>query len=182
MAFGEKPPSRLTRARPFVFGFTFCLIFACAAVELGLVSDFLHRYGNSYDFYPTMEFKHDLGIILFSSIVTFLYCLSNYWSNHFMCAVWAFILSVFWGTAAGVLFQVSPFRAYTCGRPDSAFTPEWAAWKGNCRRVVTMEGFAWSLWGLFMFLFLGLIMEMFQCTKRKDVRPFYEIPREEEKA
>ena len=59
------------------------LDFSTAAVELGLVSDFLHRYGNGYDRYPTMEFKHDLGIILFSCVVTFLYVLSHPWSNHF---------------------------------------------------------------------------------------------------
>ncbi|KAF7799921.1 hypothetical protein EIP86_011164 [Pleurotus ostreatoroseus] len=180
MAYGnEKPPSRVSRARPFVYGFWFSLIFACAAVELGLVSDFLHRYGNGYDRYPTMEFKHDLGIILFSCVVTFLYVLSHPWSNHFMSAVWAFILAVFWGTAAGVIFQVSPFRAYTCGRPASSFTPEWAAWLGNCRRVVTMEAFAWTLWGLYLFLFIGLLVEMFQCSRRRDVRPFYERPKVE---
>ena len=54
-----------------------------AAAELGIVSDLLHEGGNSYANYPTMEFKHDLGILLFSCIVTFLFILSHPWSNIF---------------------------------------------------------------------------------------------------
>lgn len=56
-----------------------------------------------------------------------------------------FVLAVFWGTGAGVIFHVSPFESFTCGKPASEFSPNWAAYADHCARVVTMQGLAWAL-------------------------------------
>lgn len=174
--FNEKDaPSRFRYLRPGLYGFTFALIFCLAAAELGIVSDLLHEGGNSYALYPSMEFKHDLGILLFSCIITFLYVFTHPWTNHFLATVCTFILAVFWGTGAGVIFHVSPFEDFTCRRPISTFTPPWQAYFDKCHRVVAMQGIAWALWGIFVFMLIGLLIELFQCSRRPNVKPFYAI-------
>jgi len=57
----------------------------------------------------------------------------------------SFLAAVFWGTAAGVLFQVSPFSSYTCGNPTSSFPSQWQPYVGDCSRIVALKGLTWAL-------------------------------------
>jgi len=60
-------------------GFDRTLNDSVAAATLGLVSQQLHKYGNGYQNYPGREYKHDLGLILFSCVFTLLIVLGHYW-------------------------------------------------------------------------------------------------------
>lgn len=76
----DETPKRFTTKR-ILYAVTFFLIFALSVSELGLVSQQLHNGGNSYDNYPGMEYKHDLGILLFSCIYTFLYLIGHAYAS-----------------------------------------------------------------------------------------------------
>lgn len=56
---------------------TFAHLYFSAAAELGLVSDLLHEGGNSDTNYPSKEYKHDLGLLLFTCIVSLLYIIAH---------------------------------------------------------------------------------------------------------
>ena len=55
--------------------------FDSAVSELGLVSQQLQRGGNGYEKYPGKEFKHDLGLLLFSCIGTLLYLIGHFYTS-----------------------------------------------------------------------------------------------------
>ena len=78
--------------------------------------------------------------------------------------------------SAGIIFQVSPFHVYSCKfdvatvsshqlwtavaidtYPSSQFDPLWQPFYSQCSRIVAIEAFAWSEFGL-MCLILILIM------------------------
>ncbi|PSR81180.1 hypothetical protein EW026_g3776 [Hermanssonia centrifuga] len=168
-------PSKYRFLRPFGYGFAFFLVFCLTAAELGIVSHLLHEGGNIPANYPTREFKSILGLILFSCIGTFLYVFSHPWSSMGISAFWSFVFAVFWGTSAGVIFHVSPFENFTCHRPASSFPPAWQSYHDRCHEVVALQGMAWALWGIFIFKFLGMIIELIEFKKRPNVKSFYQV-------
>jgi len=57
--------------------YSLCRCSACA--ELGLVSDQLHKYGDTYEHYADKEYKHALGLLLFNSLASLLLTLAHPW-------------------------------------------------------------------------------------------------------
>lgn len=173
--FAEKdaPPTFLQRARPWVYGFVFTLIFALTATELGLDSHILHQHGNNLLNYPSLEFKNILGLMLFTIIATLLFIFSHPWSNVRMSCFWAFVFAIFWGTSAGVLNRVVPFEVSKCGDNPDTFAPEWRPWQNQCHELVALQGIAWALWGIFVFLWIGLLAEVIEIRFKHTVQPFY---------
>ncbi len=55
------------------------------------------------------------------------------------------ILSVFFGTVAGIFRVTTPFRGTHCGRPADFYPVIWRPWFQECSAVVAMEAIAWSL-------------------------------------
>ncbi|KAF8917950.1 hypothetical protein CPB85DRAFT_1284157 [Mucidula mucida] len=156
--------------RRVLYAVAFFLVFALTASELGLVSQQLHNGGNDYANYPGMEYKHDLGLLLFSCVFTFLYLIGHIFIEGMgMITFLTFVLAVFWGTGAGVMYQVSPFRAYNCGNPADSFAPNWARFHDQCSRIVAIQGIAWALWGLMVFLFFGMLIHKLEIRARPNI-------------
>ncbi|KIK70560.1 hypothetical protein GYMLUDRAFT_32604 [Collybiopsis luxurians FD-317 M1] len=137
--------------------------------ELGLVSDLLHKGGNTITNYPSAEFKHVLGLLLFTCIASLLYLIGHTFISMGLNIFVNFVLAVFWGTSAGVIFHVSPFESFTCNKPTSIFDSNWAAYSDNCAIVVAMQGLAWALWGLSVFLMFGMLFHLVEFKSRKNV-------------
>lgn len=55
-----------------------------------------------------------------------------------------FTLAFFWGTGAGIVFQVSPFHVYSCKFDIETFEPIWQPFFSQCSRIVAIEAFAWA--------------------------------------
>ncbi|KAF5392529.1 hypothetical protein D9757_002314 [Collybiopsis confluens] len=116
-----------------------------AVAELGLVSNLLHKGGNIVTAYPSAEFKHILGLLLFTCIASLLYIIGHSFMSMGLNIFATFALAVFWGTSAGVIFHVSPFESYTCDKPRSIFNSNWESYAENCAVIVAMQGLAWAL-------------------------------------
>jgi hypothetical protein len=67
---------------------------------LGLVSQQLHNGGNLVTNYATPGFKHVLGLLLFTVILTFLICIGHFFGHPLLIAFLAFAAAVFWGTGS----------------------------------------------------------------------------------
>ncbi|KAL8290371.1 hypothetical protein RQP46_002629 [Phenoliferia psychrophenolica] len=176
------PPGNKVVERKGLFGSTRHLMYLCtnvliwmiAASELGLVSYLFQHYGNNLSDWPTPEFKYDCGLILFLVIYTLLLTMGHGYLNVFMGGFFYFAGDVMWGAAAGVLFQVLPFKSYTCDKPASFFSAKWAPFKGQCGLIVGLEALAWTEWGLMTLLLFGIIYDTvnFSCKRHE----FYELP------
>ncbi|KAK0229140.1 hypothetical protein ARMGADRAFT_1080902 [Armillaria gallica] len=160
----------ITSPRRMLYAIAFFLVFALTTSQLGLVSQQLHNGGNDYANYPGMEYKHDLGLLLFSCVFTYLYLIGHLYSAGLgLITFFTFVGAVFWGTGAGVMFQVSPFRSYNCGNPADSFSPNWARFADQCSRIVAIQGIAWANWGLFVFLFFGMLIHKLEIRPRPNV-------------
>ncbi|KAF9266890.1 hypothetical protein L218DRAFT_755115 [Marasmius fiardii PR-910] len=170
MAKGEKETT--TSGFPFakiLYGFTFALIFCVAASALGIDSRQLHKYGNGYENYPTKQYKHDIGLILFNCIFTFLWLLAHPFISMGLSIFFTFVNTVFWGTAAGILFQQLPFKSSTCGHPVSSFPSNWQPYVGQCDEIVALHGLCWLEWALLTLVLFGSIFHKVQFTPRPHV-------------
>jgi hypothetical protein len=153
----------------WLYALAFALMFGMTVAELGLVSDLLQQGGNDVTKYPSPEFKHDLGLLLFTAIATLLYIIGHPFLGMGLNIFINFALAVFWGTGAGVLFKVSPFESRTCDKPSSVFSSQWQSYADNCAIVVTMQGLAWALWGLSVILMFATLFHLFEFKTRKNV-------------
>ena len=66
-----------------------------------------------------------------------------------------FVFAVFWGTGAGVMFAVTPFRGTNCDADPSTFPPAWQNYVSQCEIVVSIQGVAWALCELSAFRFIS---------------------------
>ncbi|KAF9074156.1 hypothetical protein BDP27DRAFT_1359680 [Rhodocollybia butyracea] len=165
----EEITSRYRTNKFWLYSVAFVFLFGMTAAELGLVSDLLHKGGNNVENYPSAEFKHDLGILLFTCIAEFLYIIGHAFIEMGLNIFINFSLAVFWGAGAGILFQVSPFESRTCDKSSSVFTSNWASYADNCSRVVAMQGLAWALWGLSLTLMFGMFFHLVEFKTRRNV-------------
>ncbi|KAG6837590.1 hypothetical protein H0H93_007004 [Arthromyces matolae] len=128
--------------RRAIYAVSWILLFCIAASVLGLVSEQLQRGGNSYANYGNMMFKHVLGILLFTVILTFLMFIGHFYGSIGIAAV-------FWGVGAGVLYESCPYRAFNCGDNDPMARFAGTRWGeerffSQCSRIVAMQGLAWA--------------------------------------
>jgi hypothetical protein len=131
------------------------------------VSQQLHRYGNSTSNYPSAEFKHVLGLILFTVIFTFLLLIAHAFISFGVTAFFAFVGAVFWGVSAGVMWQVIPFYR-SCQAADS-YPSNWQPFVSQCSRLIAIEGISWTLWALFVILFIATLVHKLEVRTRPDV-------------
>jgi hypothetical protein len=76
------PRRGLFATRRQIAFFAFFILWLCIDISaLGLVSQQIHKYGNSYLNYPSGMYYHALGLLLFTSIVGLLYGLFHAWLN-----------------------------------------------------------------------------------------------------
>lgn len=155
--------------RRILYAIAFFLVFALTVSELGLVSQQLQRGGNAYENYPGKEFKHDLGILLFSCIGTLLYLIGHFYVSFGIIVFFTFVFAIFWGVGAGVMFAVTPFKGTNCGSDPSTFPEAWQFYASQCEIVVSMEGVAWALWGLMTLMLCGMIYHACEFRPRHNV-------------
>lgn len=145
----------------------FSTIVLLAVAELGLVGHQLHRYGNSYENYANNQYKHGLGILLFSVVASLLVTLSHPWLSVWSTyltplfprldtdqSIWesavisicSFIMAVFFGTGAGIIQQDAPFTGHGCKRkPLEDYPVAWRPYVVECDNIIAIQGVAWSL-------------------------------------
>ncbi|KAF8623680.1 hypothetical protein AX17_007378 [Amanita inopinata Kibby_2008] len=159
--------------RALAYAITSFFIFSFTCIELGLVSQQLHKYGNSPQNYATQGFQHLIGLMLYNSIITLLYSLSHFWLSVGFTSFISLILAVFWGTGAGLLRTTTPYRGTHCDRPPSAYAPNWAPFANECSRIITIEAIGWTLWGIFIFLLIGTLVQKLQITVKSTPEEMY---------
>ncbi|KAL0575188.1 hypothetical protein V5O48_006782 [Marasmius crinis-equi] len=179
----EKAPAAPT---PFplakvIYGLTFALIFAIAAVALGIDSWELHHYGDDYTNYPTKRYKHILGLILFNCIFTFLWMIGHFYISMGLSMFLTFVDAVFWGTAAGVLWaelSVARFGAFHCSHdPIEWFPANWRPYRSECGLLTALHGFCWAEWGILVALLFGSIIHKVEFRPRAHVVSYYGAPK-----
>ncbi|KAK1221066.1 hypothetical protein PQX77_016112 [Marasmius sp. AFHP31] len=176
---GEKEKEKETTPRgPFpvakvIYASTFVLIFAIAAVALGIDSWELHHYGEGYTNYPTMKYKHALGLILFNCIFTFLWLIAHPFISMGVSMFVTFMNAVFWGTAAGVLWSElsrARFGAFHCTKDPIEWFPEnWRPYRSECGLLTALHGFCWAEWGILVLLLLGSFLHKVELRPRAHV-------------
>ncbi|TEB21128.1 hypothetical protein FA13DRAFT_164644 [Coprinellus micaceus] len=160
--------------RTILYAIAFVLIFSLTCVELGLVSEQLHKYGDDYSNYGSKQYKHILGLLLFSVIVSLLVMLSHPFVGVPFITVCSLILAVFFGTAAGVIWQnTGLFWKGTGCRPAESIPENWRPFARECGRVVTIQAVAWSLFGLYILLFVGTLIHKLKIRARPTPEGFY---------
>ncbi|KAJ2912929.1 hypothetical protein MD484_g7484, partial [Candolleomyces efflorescens] len=120
-----------------------------------------------------MEYKHALGLLLFAVIFSLLILLSHPWLGVGFICVLSFTVAIFFGTGAGIINRTAPFKGTSCGRPASDYPEAWQPYAHECSRIVAIQGLAWALWGLYVFLFFGTLFHKVQFKTRPTPEAFY---------
>ena len=160
--------------RSVLYLLAFIWIFCFTVAELGLVSNQLHKYGDDYTNYGTKAYKHALGLLLFSTIASLLVLLAHPFVSVGMISFWSFVMAVFFGTSAGIIERVAPFTGHGCTHQKVEAYPEnWRPWVGECNHIVSIQGIAWALWALYIFLWVGTLMQKLRISVRATPEGFY---------
>ncbi|KAF5313729.1 hypothetical protein D9611_010095 [Ephemerocybe angulata] len=173
----QKEPAvrRITPSvRSVLYALAFGWLFLLTGSELGLVSQQLHRGGNNYANYGSKQYKHALGLLLFSCLSSLLVILSHPWLSVPFVSVCSFVLAVFFGTGAGIVWQDTGhfFKGTGC-RPPDQIPPNWRRFADQCRIIVSIQAMAWALWGLYILLFVGTLIHKLKITTRPTPEGFY---------
>ncbi|EKM82243.1 hypothetical protein AGABI1DRAFT_83525 [Agaricus bisporus var. burnettii JB137-S8] len=160
--------------RSVLYFLAFFWIFGFTVAELGLVGHQLHRYGNSYENYANNQYKHGLGILLFSVVASLLVTLSHPWLSVWIISICSFIMAVFFGTGAGIIQQDAPFTGHGCKRkPLEDYPVAWRPYAVECDNIIAIQGVAWSLWVLYIFLWVGTLVQKLSVSVRATPENFY---------
>ncbi|KAF9473370.1 hypothetical protein BDN70DRAFT_937487 [Pholiota conissans] len=163
-------------ARAYLFMGMFIFIFMLTCVELGLVSYQIHKYGRFAENYASLQYKNSLGLLLCAVLISLLLCIGHYWIAVGFTAFVSLILAVFFGTVAGIIRTATPFRGTSCGNAVDLYPVKWQPYVGECRRIIAMEAFAWTLWALYIFLMIGCLSYIFRITVRPTPGKYYWSP------
>merc|ERR1712230_176438 len=120
--------------RSFGYLFAFFVVFALSATEIGLASDQLQMYGNSYDRWPSMMYKHTVGLALFCGLWGLLQSLFHWATSSLVNAILAFTNLSLWLALGATLDVASPFIMGCTDNVPQALAPvRWhlRACKGN---------------------------------------------------
>ncbi|WRT64300.1 uncharacterized protein IL334_001231 [Kwoniella shivajii] len=160
-----------------IFWASFFILWFCIDVaELGLVSQQIHKYGRETADWPTGEFYHAIGLLLFSTIIGLLFCIFH-WAVGLSLYLPIFLaFGVWWGTGAGII-EATPFgHGLQCKHisDSSRFPANWVPFLGECSRVTAIEGLAWAMFALSVIgLFFTFIDKFNFTSKRSDVYESY---------
>ncbi|KAG2005037.1 hypothetical protein CC2G_003536 [Coprinopsis cinerea AmutBmut pab1-1] len=171
----EPQPRRVVfTLRTVLYAIAFFLIFGLTVSELGLVSSQLHKYGEGYTNYPSKGYKHTLGLLLFSVIWSLLGVLGHPWLGIGPTAIFSFSAAVFFGVGAGLIHLRTPFQGHSCSsKPVEEYPVEWQPYAEECAIIVSIQGCAWALWALYIFLMVGTIVHKFDIRRRPTPEGFY---------
>jgi hypothetical protein len=145
--------------RSILYATTFFFLFAFTVAELGLVSQQLHKYGNTYQHYASMEYKNGLGLLLAAVIVSLLFTIFHYWTSVGFSLVVSLALAVMFGTGAGIIQRTTPFKGTSChSKPVSDYPDIWQPYAHECSRIVSIQAVGWALWALYIMYMIGTIV------------------------
>nr|ADE10052.1 unknown [Tremella fuciformis] len=133
-------------ARQITYFVLFTLWICLSIVELGLVSQQIHRFGGRFrSDWPTQEYGHAMGLLLFTSIISLLFGLFHWALSLFLYLPIFLAMGVWWGTGAGI-FESTPFgHGLQCGNPTASFPAAYQPYVSQCSRVTAIEGLAWAM-------------------------------------
>lgn len=182
----EVPTGRLGRVRwMFKTGrqtliFCYYLLWICIDLSLlGLVSQQIHRYGNSQYNYPGALYYHALGLNLFSTIFFFIVALFHWALGHLPLTFLMFCAGVFFGTSAGILTETPFGHGLQCGNPLYKFPENYRPFVRECSRITAITGLSWAMFALAVIAFFFFLIDKFSCvSKRQHVYEPYPDPEE----
>ncbi|ORY32233.1 hypothetical protein BCR39DRAFT_564269 [Naematelia encephala] len=170
-------PKSLFKSSRQIFYFSFFILWICIDVALlGLVSQQLHKYGNTYTNYPTGEYYHALGLLLFATIFALIIGLFHWVLNLGMFLVIFIANGVFFGTGAGII-EGTPFgHGLQCPNPVSAFPTAWQPFVSQCSRVTAIEGLAWAMFALSVIGLFYAFTDKFSIKSQRNILYDVEVP------
>ncbi|KAF9045398.1 hypothetical protein BJ165DRAFT_159450 [Panaeolus papilionaceus] len=170
------PPRFVFNMRSILYALAFLFIFSFTVAELGLVSYYLHKYGNTYEHYPSKQVKHVLGLLLCATLISLLVSLSHYWLSVGFVAFTSFILAVFFSTGAGVIQRTTPFKGTNCGHATERQWPaQWQPYAGECKNIVAIQALGWGLAFLYLSMLIGSFFYMFSIHPKPTPGRFYSV-------
>jgi len=172
--------SRIFSSSRMIFYFVLWTLYFCIDVAmLGLVSQQVHKYGGQNRFnYPTQEYGHAMGLLLFSAVFGLIISLAHWFFSLNLYLPLFLALAVFNGTGAGI-FEATPFgHGLQCRHSDdpSRFPVNYQPYLGECSRVTAIEGLAWALFALATFGFFFTILDKFEFRSRRNQVYDLEVP------
>lgn len=160
--------SALFRGRHLVYFVLFLLWTIFDIVELGLVSQQIHQHGQTASNWPSAEYQHAMGLLLFSTIIGLLWGLFHWFVSLSLYLPINIAFAVWWGTGAGII-EATPFgHGLQCKNPTSSFPLNWQPFVGECTRVTTIEGFAWIMFALSVVGLFVAFVDKYSITSRRD--------------
>nr|ADE10034.1 unknown [Tremella fuciformis]ADE10047.1 unknown [Tremella fuciformis] len=166
-------------ARQITYFVLFTLWICLSIVELGLVSQQIHRFGGRFrSDWPTQEYGHAMGLLLFTSIISLLFGLFHWALSLFLYLPIFLAMGVWWGTGAGI-FESTPFgHGLQCGNPTASFPAAYQPYVSQCSRVTAIEGLAWAMFALAVIgLFFTFVDKFSIHSRRNDI---YDLKPDEE--
>ncbi|RXK36510.1 hypothetical protein M231_06232 [Tremella mesenterica] len=147
----------------------FVLFIAVDVAELGLVSQQIHKYGRYAQNWPTGQYQHAMGLLLFSSIISLLFGIFHWALSLFLYLPIFLAMGVWWGTGAGII-ESTPFgHGLQCGNPVDRFPTVWQPYVHECSRVTAIEGLAWAMFALSVVGLFFTFIDKFSITSRRNV-------------
>lgn len=162
--------------RSILYLSTFILIFCLSCVNLGLVSQQIHRYGRFAENYASLQYKNAIGLLLAAVIISMLISMFHMFLPLGMLLFFSLCAAVFFGVVAGIFRTATPFRGTSCGAPVDSYPVKWQPYVRECSRIVTMQGISWTLWALYIFVIIGTMAYMFRITTRPTPGGYYGSP------
>ncbi|EDR10893.1 uncharacterized protein LACBIDRAFT_315853 [Laccaria bicolor S238N-H82] len=159
------------RSISYIIGWV--LIFSLTCAELGLVSQQIHKFGRETSHYASLMWKNDLGLLLAAVIVSLLVTIFHYQLGLGAIIFFSLVLSVFFATGAGIIRGATPFRGTSCGNAVDLYPVIWQPFVGECRRIVSIQAIAWTLWALYMFMLFGSLAYKFGLRVKPTPGGFY---------
>ncbi|KAK4684139.1 hypothetical protein P7C73_g6061, partial [Tremellales sp. Uapishka_1] len=148
----------------------FVLWIVLDVVELGLVSQQIHKHGRLTANWPTLIYYHAMGLLLFSGIVGLLFGMF-FWYMGLPILMFLFLcFGVWYGTAAGI-FHNTPFgHGYgsQCSNAASSFPTNYQPFLSDCTRVEAIEAFAWTMFGLSVIGLFYAFHDGYSLTKKRN--------------
>lgn len=180
------PPPKPFVAGPRLYGYAVALfiLFALAAVQVGMSSAILHRHGNFMGNYPDAMAKRGklsvhhscscfgsrrltrtslvVGLDLFNGIICLLTAMFAYASPLYLLAFLLFAESVMWVVSAGILYQQTPYTGTSC----PTVTGPWLLAAGDCKESLTLHAVSWTLWIVTLALAVAIVANTAMAAKR----------------
>jgi len=157
------------RGRHLVYFILFVLWTSIDIAELGLVSQQINKYGQASQNWPSAEYYHAMGLLLFTSVIGLVWGIFHWTVGLGLYLPIQVMFGVWWGTGAGIM-ESTPFgHGLQCHDPTSSFPVNWQPFVSECSRVTAIEGLAWAMFALSVMILVFVIADKFSITSRRNV-------------